>query len=1176
MHKPTPPKTLNPVSEQAARHVATALRLIEDRRYTEAALKLAKALREDPSHPQIHRALCRLHWRAGNVERARTHAVRALEGNPDNAATQYILGRCEAMSATGDDRYQSEARGDLSAAILHYRTALLCSDRNRNPDNVALIHYYLGEALTGAGYLDAALKQYSRFDRAVTGRDPADVNDSELATLLHSTNGSAREARSRTLDKLGRFAEAAAELAPLIAQLPDDVRHRDRKLQLLYATLLLKAGQLDEALLNARAIGSDDEDVLTLLLNIHKQAGDPAGALTDLRNRLAVASATSGGHYRVVLTIADTLVRLGRSNEAREELAAYLDRDPEALGVRERLISLLVAAEAWTDTLQVFADGVQRNPERFEELEKLILPLASNTNALAVLLNADSPDEPATYVYARGVLAAAATQRANCAHCLDQAASLLEQSRAQIPTFLPARVALAKVYLRLYRYDDAIEVAGRAEQNVPEDARLELVLGQAYERLDDVRQAKLHLRAAVQLDRRDTHAMYALAELYGRLGDTPAAQRQIRLLFERDPAHVPAREMLARIYLNEGKLDAATEQLEELRRHSVSEMTRARSEALLDLVHTRDTDAHRRALLKALHDGPADAATWLAVADTYGEFEQADARTAYRNALTIDQENEEATLGLIFAEQRLLEYERAIDLFEVLLPRRPNRHAWRLGWSGRGWRFGLLELYLIVGDYETALAMARDQVVRGDLDEVTRSRYRLGILHALRRLDLGPEVVRLLQSWAAGPRIDVTATAQRVVVSSEDVWSVRLAHEYVRQGQVDRAVELVESLYGSRTWDLQRWLGDVVEVLSQAGRHDRAGQRLLDRLREDPDDDNAVASLAASSVKAQRPLDGLELVRNNLLRTRDRQRFQDLAVTLLDSAERGDEAVALIETLLGEVVGAMRAAREPPVRRPVEPSQPTRGVWWPNEPLSRRQLEERLVSLRVRLAGQLTASQEYRAAQRQLDDWLERANNPGSRFVYLLALASCYRQQGNEAEAGNRLELALSLRPDIVGLNNDVAYGWIDRGIRLKRAERMIRYALSRRPRQMAYLDTFGWLLYKKGEFLQARKWLERGRHARTRKDPVVLDHLGDTCWRLGKRSEAIEYWTEALAAATETREEAGDASAAVSADERRVIDTAQGKIDAGLGNRVPQTASLAESAGEKNEENVETPKLGN
>jgi Tfp pilus assembly protein PilF len=183
---------------------------------------------------------------------------------------------------------------------------------------------------------------------------------------------------------------------------------------------------------------------------------------------------------------------------------------------------------------------------------------------------------------------------------------------------------------------------------------------------------------------------------------------------------------------------------------------------------------------------------------------------------------------------------------------------------------------------------------------------------------------------------------------------------------------------------------------------------------------------------------------------------------------------------------------------------------------------------------------------------MEEVRDPQAQFMYLVGLASCFRAEGNESEAAGVLERALVIRPDNVGLNNDIAYGWIDRGVQLDRAESMIRLAVSRQPRQMAYLDTFGWLLYKKQDFAAARKWIDRASRAGQREDPVVHDHLGDTYWRLGKSEEAIEHWAEALKLAQ------ARSSAQRNADERRVLSTAESKINAVRSGRWPAVAPVA------------------
>ena len=99
-------------------------------------------------------------------------------------------------------------------------------------------------------------------------------------------------------------------------------------------------------------------------------------------------------------------------------------------------------------------------------------------------------NESAASLYQRGTLALQAGK-------LEQAETLLKQCRKADASFVPARVALARIYLRTYRYDDALQVARRADQNVAEDTRLEAVLGEVYERLDDLDQAKAHFQAAL-------------------------------------------------------------------------------------------------------------------------------------------------------------------------------------------------------------------------------------------------------------------------------------------------------------------------------------------------------------------------------------------------------------------------------------------------------------------------------------------------------------------------------------------------------------------------------------------------------------------------------------------------------------------------------------------------------
>ncbi|MCH7597318.1 MAG: hypothetical protein IID35_12275 [Planctomycetes bacterium] len=94
--------------------------------------------------------------------------------------------------------------------------------------------------------------------------------------------------------------------------------------------------------------------------------------------------------------------------------------------------------------------------------------------------------------------------------------------------------------------------------------------------------------------------------------------------------------------------------------------------------------------------------------------------------------------------------------------------------------------------------------------------------------------------------------------------------------------------------------------------------------------------------------------------------------------------------------------------------------------------------------------------------------------------------------------------------------------------------------------------MYKKGAFAEAAAWLGRANRARAGEDPVILDHLGDTFWRLSKREQAIAHWNRAVDVVSEKSDEelAND-------DERRVRSQAPAKIEKARSNHEPPVAPL-------------------
>lgn len=116
----------------------------------------------------------------------------------------------------------------------------------------------------------------------------------------------------------------------------------------------------------------------------------------------------------------------------------------------------------------------------------------------------------------------------------------------------------------------------------------------------------------------------------------------------------------------------------------------------------------------------------------------------------------------------------------------------------------------------------------------------------------------------------------------------------------------------------------------------------------------------------------------------------------------------------------------------------------------------------------------------------------------------------NEHELAESIMLKLlEKHPDHPGANNDLGYTWVDKGVNLDRALKMIRIAVESDPDNPSYLDSLGWAYYKLGRFEEATVQLQRA--AELKADPIVLDHLGDARYRNSDAASALSAWRDAL-----------------------------------------------------------------
>lgn len=127
-------------------------------------------------------------------------------------------------------------------------------------------------------------------------------------------------------------------------------------------------------------------------------------------------------------------------------------------------------------------------------------------------------------------------------------------------------------------------------------------------------------------------------------------------------------------------------------------------------------------------------------------------------------------------------------------------------------------------------------------------------------------------------------------------------------------------------------------------------------------------------------------------------------------------------------------------------------------------------------------------------------------------LATAEDKLGHFDAAAEQFQEILKLDPKHAPSLNYLGYSWAERGMKLEEAEKLLRQALAIDPDNGAYLDSLGWIRFKRGEACDARQYLERAAHLSG--DAVILEHLGDAHFACGAPGAALMFWTRSLALA--------------------------------------------------------------
>jgi tetratricopeptide (TPR) repeat protein len=1035
---------------------------------------------------------------------ARVLLARACMQNGNNTLAESHLR--EALKTAPADPAVHQLLGEIAwqanraaEAITEFRLALLGTTSDPTRPERTLAQLSLAMALRKEGYLTAAIDQLEAYLAAVERPTPAMLKYRELADAMVLFRGRAPGLIGEIASELGRHDLAAKAYERALRESPDDAGLAAR-----CARALAAAGRGEEAIRSARSLLADrpeDPEGLALLRELCGQVGGTK-RFDDEVAGLARSTASPGLRMRLT----QLLVERGRLEEAAAVLDAVVAGNPGDVEANCLAARLRLQRGQAEEALRLLASVLAAEPSAYRRAED-VLGACSDAGCRGRLIEAakalceQAPGEAAAQYLLGRVLAAAGKA--------EEAAAAYERAVRLKESFGPAWAAKARALVGAKRWAEAVSAADSAIRQGVRDADVYLMKGEAHQALDEFEEAETALLASFDLERKSALPVFRLAMIMERRGDRRRCESLYRRILEEvDSRFVPARERLVRLYLNSDKLDKARDYFSDFSRLGLRGPEMERCAAMVGLATSKTADGEKRleeyreALRRVAREWPGEAATQVDLATSYiptGELEPA--LKHIEEAIRLAPDELRARELKVTLLEKLLDNEGAAQVVRDLLVDRPN---------DPGYHAQLLNLALNEGNYGTAIELM-DGLIRREKDKPRRSeleRRRIGLLLAARRHDQAIESARAW--WQESPK-----EASRRSLYLDALTAAG------RHGQaVDQA---------SRWWaedptnvDLR---AEYIQKLRLADRLGEARQKVLAWLEKDADDTRLNGMLIALCWAMKDWDAAAELAQTGVEVPADRERYQNWLGQTYVLGRRFDEAVRFyreraraLETdnAYSELIAVLTTAE-----RYEEAEQVVNSLLAPQ--LARRDAgegysKEAVVNLRRRLA-------------------------------------SIHQFAGQEARATQQLEEIYKLDPADPGVNNDLGYTWADAGRNLARAEKMIRFAVSERPRESAYLDSLGWVLYKQGRLDEARKYLERAVRLMEVDDPVYFDHLGDCLYRIGRKEEARQAWDRAekiLAAAGDTPQ---------NPENRRVGDRLKAKLEQVKQGAAAEPAPLAPAA---------------
>jgi tetratricopeptide (TPR) repeat protein len=679
---------------------------------------------------------------------------------------------------------------------------------------------------------------------------------------------------------------------------------------------------------------------------------------------------------------------------------------------------------------------------------------------------------------------------------------------------LGAHTNLARLFLFSGLPDRALELINPALEKHPDDAELLALRAAARVQLKDPVAAQADAERAVQLDPKNEDAIATLAGIYTSAKALDRAQSLLEQAVARLPATVDLRMALAQIYLNENRRDEA-------------------EKVFLDLVRLSPNEkAHR-----------------IRLAQFYSAQDQLDAAEhVLREGIKAISKDRQLKLALI----QFLTARRGVDAAEkelkAMVAADPADFEMKLSLAKfyenthqQALAEGIYQQVIESEKLDAAGLVARDRLaeLRVQRNDVAGAETLIGEVLAKSPRDDEALVLRGNMALAKQDPKSAIADLRSVLRDQPNAVGVLrvLARAHLANGEPALAEETMRRALEANPKDESVRL-DLAQLLAQIGKSEQAKPIVADLVKEQPGNMAALDTLyrVAASTK---DYDTAKSAAETMIATQPKAAVGYLYKGMLaEEAKRNEEALELY----GKAVDLQPDALEPlqaqirllvALKRMPEASQrleeitarvPT-GAFAPNLLGGLRMTQDRTQEALDAYQMALTRSPKWWAPYHGLAEAQFAAKDTDAALATLrkgeavadnpdrlgLEIGLYLDRSGKPEEAIRQYEQVIRLNPQSDGAANNLAMLLVtykNDAASLDRAKALsARFANSSNP---SYLDTYGWVLFKRGEAAASVPILERV-VSKAPDAPVALYHLGMAQSQAGNTEKALGNLTRAV-----------------------------------------------------------------